>query len=609
MSADDRSVAELFGSLCDESILLEEMARLNRLLCGDAAVRRQYVEYLDLHARLSWQFHRPLESMVPLAAGDGETQPTGAGAAVPAIIRTSPSFAPSFFSLESPLGNFLFSYVAATVIVGVGILIAWMCHVSDPRANAPAVAVSGASSAVAKADAPAPLEPEVVSVACVTGMVDCTWANAKLAPSMQRVLLGDKFAMASGLMEITYDTGAKVILQGLCTYTVESKTGGYLARGKLMARVDKKGAGNPKSQIPNQHIERLAEQAPPLHGSSPDPRPQSPAPLFSVRTPTAVVNDLGTEFGVEVNENSDSSVHVFSGAVDLIPAGKPASAVRMAPGEARRVSAARDGAAEKIGFNRDGFAKPLAMLEGKFKRDAILFHDAFKTFALGTRWRATDEGPPDGVLQAATDNGRPSLRMEIRPAGFDLHSRGIETIDSFPLRDLAAIQLDVVFRTSEDAPPQLQVWILGSSKKMARILLEQHLQRRITLNASTLNDPKEFVRLADQHSPEEVYQNGERYRYRAILSVTRRGAALVVRDDVNLSVVYRTSLDNFTLADLGDDARIVLRLRRPLDHPGGCWIYGVTVRGRPSATRYPSSTNAARHTSPSATVKPLAASH
>ena len=28
------------------------------------------------------------------------------------------------------------------------------------------------------------------------------------------VSLGDKFALASGLMEITYDTGAKVILQG-----------------------------------------------------------------------------------------------------------------------------------------------------------------------------------------------------------------------------------------------------------------------------------------------------------------------------------------------------------------------------------------------------------
>ena len=41
-------------------------------------------------------------------------------------------------------------------------------------------------------------------------------------------------------MEITYDTGAKVILQGPVTYEVESKDGGFLSVGKLTARVEKK---------------------------------------------------------------------------------------------------------------------------------------------------------------------------------------------------------------------------------------------------------------------------------------------------------------------------------------------------------------------------------
>ena len=40
-----------------------------------------------------------------------------------------------------------------------------------------------------------------------------------LIPNPQSLVsLGDKFALASGLMEITYDTGAKVILQGPVTY-------------------------------------------------------------------------------------------------------------------------------------------------------------------------------------------------------------------------------------------------------------------------------------------------------------------------------------------------------------------------------------------------------
>ena len=39
-------------------------------------------------------------------------------------------------------------------------------------------------------------------------------------------------------MEITYDTGAKVILQGPVTYEVESPAGGFLSVGKLTARVE-----------------------------------------------------------------------------------------------------------------------------------------------------------------------------------------------------------------------------------------------------------------------------------------------------------------------------------------------------------------------------------
>ncbi|MBU4398429.1 MAG: FecR family protein, partial [Planctomycetes bacterium] len=47
--------------------------------------------------------------------------------------------------------------------------------------------------------------------------------------------------------------------------------------------------------------------------------PQSliPNPLFSVRTPTAVVTDLGTEFGVEVDEAGVTESHVFRGKVKV----------------------------------------------------------------------------------------------------------------------------------------------------------------------------------------------------------------------------------------------------------------------------------------------------
>ena len=43
-------------------------------------------------------------------------------------------------------------------------------------------------------------------------MVDCKWAESQIEARLDlqsRVLSADKFALASGLMEITYDTGAR----------------------------------------------------------------------------------------------------------------------------------------------------------------------------------------------------------------------------------------------------------------------------------------------------------------------------------------------------------------------------------------------------------------
>ena len=112
--------------------------------------------------------------------------------------------------------------------------------------------------------------------------------------------LNDRLVLRSGLLEITYDTGAKVILQGPVTYRVDSAAGGYLSVGKLTARLEKKSASpaNPNSEIRN-------------------PKSSNSSPLFSVRTPTAVVTDLGTEFGVEVSREGFCDVHVFVGAVRL----------------------------------------------------------------------------------------------------------------------------------------------------------------------------------------------------------------------------------------------------------------------------------------------------
>jgi len=89
---------------------------------------------------------------------------------------------------------------------------------------------------------------------------------------------------------------------------------------------------------------------------SPNPRiPESPnafyplsplpSPLFVVRTPTAVVTDLGTEFGVEVDQNGTSDVTVFLGmvAVAMQSADSTETTRELAAGESARVEWTADG--------------------------------------------------------------------------------------------------------------------------------------------------------------------------------------------------------------------------------------------------------------------------
>jgi hypothetical protein len=595
---------DLLYELAEDRLSPQKAARLETLLLADPARRQQYVDFMVVVSILHRTKGLGLEFGESLSCGTGGAVAAGvdrqsSAIAVPhSVVRSSYS---SLLTLNSTVGSFLFSYAAATVIVSVGILIAWTCHVSDPQAGRSAIVYpSPRPNAHRPHDLP---QREVISVAGVTEMIDCTWTDRTQAPSVQRIVLGTKFALASGLMEITYDTGAKVVLQGPSTYTVESRTGGYLEQGKLTARVDKKADGR-RGKGEDAKVAKETNQKSEIRNQK-SPFPPPPSPLFSIRTPTAVVNDLGTEFGVEVDENNESRVHVFVGAVDLAPAGKPSCGIRIAAGDARRISAATGGTVQKIAFYPDGFAKPRAVLAGKYRREALLFHDGFASFALGTRWRPANGEAPDEALEAVSHDRHPALRMKSSAAKAGLCYRGIESVEAFSVQKLASIQADVTFQTSEEATPAFQVWFLGSSAKTVRMILEPYQRRRIGLDTHVV-EKNRFDLLDRQYSDSGVYQDGRRYR--AVLTVDRRGVQVAVQDDVNKAVVHRAKLTSFTLADLGDTTRVVLRLVTRTSHSAECWVYDVTVRGRSSATRDASSHNTplggARHTFQFSSVKP-----
>ena len=242
-----------------------------------------------------------------------------------------------FFSQELPL-----SLLIATVVMGTAMLGAWAYKTSHHQPQV----VKAPSQSV-----PSDIRPEMVFVGRITGMVDCKWSDPSTEPfSGAYVPLGRKYALASGLMQITYDSGAKVILEGPCTYEVDSSAGGYLSLGKLTARITKEGETGRqgdkeiRSQTVQQHL----------------PLSSSPPLLFFVRTPTAIVTDLGTEFGVEVNSGGSMEVHVFDGTVEVqCGQGRQANTRRLTAGQAVRIPS-DDPTASMVAITSDRQAFPTA---------------------------------------------------------------------------------------------------------------------------------------------------------------------------------------------------------------------------------------------------------
>jgi len=251
MAADNLSMNDLLTSLCDETISPEEMVQLDRLLCTDPAARRVYLEYLDLHARLSFGHEgscktadqQPADSVEggngsvlgsslvpvpdPTPAGDSESRSDNpcvildiSDCTSPLGVRTSPLY------IAHP---FLFSNFIAVLVLCIGILGAWVYQIDTPRPIADHKQPTVRGDRQLGAD-------KMEFVGQITGMVDIKWADESTgALGGARVPLGRRYALASGRMEITYDTGAKVILQGPATYQVTSRDGGFLSIGKLTA--------------------------------------------------------------------------------------------------------------------------------------------------------------------------------------------------------------------------------------------------------------------------------------------------------------------------------------------------------------------------------------
>jgi hypothetical protein len=299
-----RELIDLAFAVCDGIASDEQIERIEQLLATNPAARLTYLQCLELHQDMDRNVGAMIAALArePIESSPSET----AAASFPILVNPPYGLASPSASSFMPSG-FLLSYGVAAAIVGVGMLLAWACKISVTQEFA------DNSSRRQEASHPA---PEIEFVGQITDMVDCRWPDPKTEPFRgARIPLDRMYTLSSGLLEITYDTGVKVILQGPCTYQVKSTTSGHLSLGKLTARIMAKGERPDASPIA--------------------PRP---APQFAVHTPTAIVTDLGTEFGVEVDKSGASSAHVFRGKVKIqTTGGGPQKTALLGANESARV--------------------------------------------------------------------------------------------------------------------------------------------------------------------------------------------------------------------------------------------------------------------------------
>jgi hypothetical protein len=109
----------------------------------------------------------------------------------------------------------------------------------------------------------------------------CKWDGGTLPTEVGARLGKGRLRLAEGLVRIAFDRGAEIKLEGPADLELISVQRCVLRAGRLVAKVPPRAIG------------------------------------FAVETPTAVLNDLGTEFGVNVHDAKASDVEVFNGRVDV----------------------------------------------------------------------------------------------------------------------------------------------------------------------------------------------------------------------------------------------------------------------------------------------------
>jgi hypothetical protein len=283
----------LLGELCNDTLTPERLARLEGLLRCDSAAQDFYWNYMSLHSELSWR-ESASAALTERAAeigspDDPPAAPGHMGSPVLGFLHGLPHVSFQDF-MTAAAAWFAMAVLCSGIAITAVILV--LAVVRREGAPAPEVAQSRTQEPLRGDREPTDSSrgfKAISSAARLVRMAECRWAPDSRPPALGEDLApGRKLVLLSGLAEVMFQTGVRTVLQGPATMEIDTRSSTRLGEGKLTVRVEN-AAGRG----------------------------------FVVRAPGMKYTDLGTEFGLWVQNGGQQEVHVFRGQVRAEPISEP----------------------------------------------------------------------------------------------------------------------------------------------------------------------------------------------------------------------------------------------------------------------------------------------
>jgi len=394
-SSDNESLQTLLAELLDGQLSDQEIERLRNLLREDPEARELYFRHITTHAMLHWKFSTPITAQDKSGTiglshlGEGKLEANPPSAAQPEGPTTSK---PAIFGFLENLGGafstppLLFSLIIVLAAVGLAVLFGIASsrrgHVGQPVVATTSIEPRNSGSALVGPTTDRP-------VARVSAVANCVWGPAPNCPHIgDPLFVGQALHLTSGVVELTYDLGARVVIQSPAEFSLSSAKALRMESGKLAAEITSKQARG-----------------------------------FEVITQEARFVDQGTEFGVEVAPGGNSRVHVFQGEVDLSLNSK--NGVSLPTQRLLANSGARlEGEEPRVTFFEDTGESFVRSIDELNRDDHIIAYWRFEDHTVGTLLSDTQRNSnPVCATSDSTYNGndlfvwspesRPTLSSEI----------------------------------------------------------------------------------------------------------------------------------------------------------------------------------------------------